>query len=521
MIGQAAWQWRKVHTRVLAYAGSAGFISLWTILRFFTQRTIFDLVGQQVLAQQLLHGGIAGAGVGITNYIPKLLFLYVPLHLLPGSPRLKLLLLTIVVNVATLVLLGLVLEKILHIFAIKAGALLWVGLLWVGAIAGSVFWIQFTNSRNLEVVGGVFLLYQGICYLERPSWRRLTVISLFTTILFFADTLQVYMTATPLVLYGLTLATQKRAFRSIGLLMGGLVASYIGSKLVFAGCIWLFSIHFIQSGEGAALSVHSLAHGMVGSLKAFVHLYSGGADAGKLRELCNFVFLATIISLSAYAIWNRLLPRRLLMLVGYIVVINELVYIASGQAGIPSTERYLIMTAPALVLLLGGLQASWKTFRPIGLTIIAIFISINGFFLTKSLATSSNGRFSQDAHLVSITRYIQHNPRTVVYASMDTAIPISYLYGSNTVVPLPLSCSKSYVVKDSTFYSKPAYRTQEGSAHTATAIILDGSAITNVPSTCSQEAITEQLGKPDTVTVSDDGSTILLYSANIGQKLHY
>lgn len=521
MTWQIIEQWARKRARLLAYTGSITFMTIWTVLRFFTQRTIFDLVGQQVLAQQLLHGGIAGAGIGITNYLPKLLFLYVPLHLLPGSPRIKLLLLTVIVNAATVLLLGLVLEKLLQKFSIKAGAFLWIGLVWLGAIAGSVFWVQFTNSRNLEVAGGVFLLYLGVCYLEHPSWRRLTAIGLFGAALFFADTLQLYMTAMPLILYGITLGVRSRTYRNISFLSAGLVAAYAGSKLLFSICVWLFSIHFVQNGTGASTpSVHSLIYGAANSLKALVHLYSGAADARKLRELCNLAFLATIVLACAYNIRYKLLPRRLLLLIGYVVVVNELLYVVSGQAQAAGTERYLIMTAPALVLLLGGMQASWKSLRKWGLATLGIVVAINGIFLTKALVSSSGHRYSQDSHLVSVAQYTANNPKALAYGSMDSAIPVSYLYGSGAA-PLPLSCSGSHLAKNDTFYSRTAYKRRERSTHTAVAIILDGSTITNTPSVCDQAAIISQLGKPARVATTNDGSVVLLYTPRVSSKLQY
>ncbi len=508
--------------RLLAYTGSTVFISLWTVLRFFTQKTIFDLVGQQVLAQQLLHGGIAGAGIGVTNYIPKLLFLYVPLHLLPGSPRIKLLLLTLAVNITTIVLLGLVLERILRKFGVKAGPFLWIGLLWLSMIAGSVFWIQFTNSRNLEVVGGVFLLYQGVCYVERSSWRRLVAVSLFATVLFFADTLQAYMSAIPLILYGMTVAIRSRSFRAVSLLSVSVVAAYIASGALLTVCAWLFSIHFVQNGGGLVIpSAHNLLPYAVNSLRALIHLYSGGADAGKLREICNLAFLAGMIALCIYSIRRKLLPSRLVLFIGYILLVNELVYVVSGQAHNTDTERYLIMTAPSLILLLGSAQASRRNLRVATVASAAILIAVNGLFLAKTCIASSDWRFTQDAHLVSVAHYMQDNPNLLPYASMDTAIPMSYLYGSDAVAPLPLSCQGSSLLKTSTFYSKTAYQRQEDTIRKMVAIILDGDTITNTPNVCNRSTILKQFGEPVETTTSNDGSTVLLYNFDIKRKLHY
>src|SRR6185369_6875611 len=93
--------------RLVVYTVGAGVVAIWTWLRFFTQRTVFDLVSQQVIVQQWLHGTLSPVHMGQTAYVPKMLLLYIPLDALPGSPRLKLLMLTVLINIATFVLLGL------------------------------------------------------------------------------------------------------------------------------------------------------------------------------------------------------------------------------------------------------------------------------------------------------------------------------------------------------------------------------------------------------------------------------
>jgi hypothetical protein len=511
--------WATNHTRLLAYGGGSLIISTWTILRFLTQRTIFDLVGQQVLSQQLLHGGITGAGIGVTNYIPKMLALYAPMIMLPGSPRLKLAVVTVFINITTLVLLGLVLEKILRAFDVRVGGALYVALLWLAAIAGSVFWIQFANSRNLEVVGGVALLYMGLHYLEQPRRKGLIVVLLFSALLFFADTLQVYMTAVPLVLYGASLYHDK--WSRIAWLTGALAAGLIVSKLLFVFAAHLLSIHFIQDTNKVGLpSPHTLVSGMIGALTGAARLYSGGVDAGNIRRVCNGIFLCVLASAVIYGIWRKLYPQRLLLFVAYILVINVAVYILSGQAAHADTERYLIMTAPAVLLLLGASQKVWQRFRIPGITIVSLFLLMNVVFLGKAAVQGARLDFSQDAHLASVERYVAQHPEILPYSSMDTGIPGSYLSGSDSKAPLPLSCTSTGLVKDSLFYSQTTFQKREAKrSYTLSAIILDGNTINNVPSVCDETQIEAQLGKPSTVTATDDGSIVLLYSKPISRAL--
>jgi hypothetical protein len=514
--------WCIRHLRLLTYGGGSLLIGTWTVLRFLTQRTIFDLVGQQVLTQQLLHGSIAGATIGVTNYIPKMFILYAPMVLLPASPRLKLIALTVAVNIATLILIGLALEKILRIFGVRTGGALYVGLVWLAAIAGSVFWIQFTNSRNLEVAGGLFLLYGGLRYLEQPGHRRLLAIAVFSAILFFADTLQLYMTAVPLIAYSAIICRHHR-WERVAWLAGALVMGYAGSKLFFISFAHLLSIRFTHdTGATAAPSLHALLEGIVGAITATARLYSGGVDAGNFRRAFDGLFLCLLAAVVGYAIWHKLLPRRLSLLAACIIVVNLTVYIVSGQAAHPDTERYLIMTAPAAILLLGASQKVWQRFQVQGTVAVCIFLVVNSLFLGKTIVQDYQLHFSQDSHLASVERYITLHPTVLPYGSMDTAIPASYLSGSDQKAPLPLGCAGAALVKDSLFYSTAAFRRRERqSRYTSAAVVLDDAAITNIPSVCNEADIVAQLGRPQGVAKTDDGSTVLLYNNSLSSTLHY
>lgn len=511
----------RLHARLLSYVTGGVLVTVWTLLRFFTQRTIFDLVGQQVLAQQWLHGGIAGAGVGVTNYLPKLFLLYIPLVTLPGSPRLKLVILTVLVNLVTYILLGLILEKLLREFGVRAGATFYGALVWLGAIAGSVFWIQFTNSRNLEVVGGVFLLYQGICYLKRPSWQRLAGLTLFCILLFFSDTLQFYMTAIPLVLYGLATTRQWANIRAVAYLVGGLAVGYVGAKGMMAATSHLLSLHFVQlvGTTPAPISLHTLSSGLTSSAKSFGHLLLGGSDAGRLREVYNGLFLALGFGGVIYASWRRLMPRRLILLVGCILATNEVVYVLSGQAQQASTERYLIMAAPAIILAFGALSAIRKRFRSIVIGVSCVLAAINILWLGNALVRSWPARFTADNHLASVQRYLDTTPGTLTYASMDTALPLAYLSGSYQHAPLPFTCVGTSVLKDSTFYARTAYYALESRPHQTVAIILDGNVSTL--SSCGESTIIAILGQPSRITQTDDGSPVLIYPNSATLAFHY
>ena len=151
-----------------------------------------DIIGQALL-ERSVYCGCRNA----QSDLLKTIFLYIPMELLPGSPRLKLILLTLLINLVTFFLLVTLLKKILHEFKVDNSRVA-VAVLWLSMIAGSAFWISFANSRNLEVAGGVYLLYNVLVIHRFNRKRQYVYLALFSGLLFFADTLQIYMTALPL-----------------------------------------------------------------------------------------------------------------------------------------------------------------------------------------------------------------------------------------------------------------------------------------------------------------------------------
>ncbi|MNR52710.1 hypothetical protein D3C85_1725990 [compost metagenome] len=93
---------------------------------------------------------------------------------------------------------------------------------------------------------------------------------------------------------------------------------------------------------------------------------------------------------------------------------------------------------------------------------------------------------------------------------MDTALPASYLYGSSKHSLLPLSC-RDKLAPSHLFYDKAAFHALQGKNVNYIAIILDGQTINNYPNTCSTEKIITQLGTPDRIDQTQDGSSVLIY----------
>jgi hypothetical protein len=498
--------------RVLAYVTGSLVICAWTLLRFFTQRSIFDLVSQQVIVQQWLHGAMSPAHMGQTAYVPKMLLLYIPLTALPGSPRLKLILITLIVNIVTFVLIALVLEKILRELGVPIRRTFYAALLWFSVIAGSVFWIEFVNSRNLEVVGGLFWLYLCLVLMHRQSLRLVAGMILFGCFLFFDDPLQFYMVAVPMLVYTLVRAIAKRQeFRAVGKLTGVTVTAYLGAWLLSILAAHTLQLTFKDTGGVVSppLSPAWIFHSVTGLAKATANLFAGGADAGKLRELANLGVLALCLVGFTYTYVRRSASRQLFALTGCIIAADALVFLASGQAvqG-PATSRYLILLAPLMVLAVSGIVVP-RTAHLATSVFLSAALLINLVTLGVALGRGWDTSFSQDTHLESVYRYIVQHPNTHIFASTDTSMPILYFHNLPAKRVTPLGCLDGRVVR--THFSMDSAFDSGDHLATPTAIVLDGDTIANAPNLCTLHTLEQQLGTPSTMTHTDDGSAVLLY----------
>lgn len=503
------------HATFSTYGFGSFIISAWTLLRFFDQRMVFDLVGQQVLARQWVHGHLSGATIGPTNYILKMLFLYVPMNVLPGSPRLKLILLTLVINIATYICIGLLLQRILHLFGGKAGIYGRAALLWLAVLAGSVFWIQFSNSRNLEVVGGLLLVERSLQFLQKPSRNLGVVIAGLAAVLFFADSLQIFMAAVPAVVYAVLLASKRRKLlRPASYLAAVLLAGFIGSRLLVSAAEHIFLVHFLSGrAPASSWSVVGVWHSLYGTLAGFGHLFAGASDGGRLREAVNLLLAGLLAVSLIYAAIRRYIPKRLALFTAVFIGVDSLVYIASGQAILAGTSRYLIMTAPIAILAVSSLALAARRERWLHGVLMAAMGStllLNVIMLGHSLAQRWDTRFPLDAHLYSVQRFTSQRHYKVIYASMDTALPLDYL--TNTASYLPLACDDSQLVNNRLFFDSSAAMKAQYHSQALVPVVLDGQQITNNPSVCSASAIINQLGTPKQTATTDDGSLVLLYS---------
>jgi hypothetical protein len=475
--------------RLMALSVGSLLVIIWTIARTLAPPATFDLYGQQVLTHQWLHGFHDYALIGITHYLLKMGLLYAPLDILPGDPRLKLLLLTAGVNLVTFIVIFVLLEKILQLFKLRPGLIFYVAMVWSASISGSIYWIQYTNSRNLEVAGGVLLIFLSLKYWLHPYRRLLMGLGIVATILLFSDTLQTYMTLLPLIVF------------------------LLWRRLQGEGSWKLFRYIAIILAAGFGESLQSWPSAAVGTVKWFAVLFSGGVEFARPLQALNMALAGLLLCLALVYWCQSARHRTVLGLCLMVVAVNTSVYFLSGQSLVAGTSRYLVMTMP-MVLLASAVvaaSASHTVRQMIAMGFVGLSL-LNGIMVAHVLQDTSGKTFPSDRHLQAVHNYLQKHHYRTAFTSLDTAVPATYLLGDHPAL-LPLSCEAGTLSPRYLFYDQAVSKHTIFKAHEITPLILDGDAIANYPIRCTETTATKQLGAPIKIEKLEDGSQVMLYDS--------
>lgn len=520
----------KKWDKVTLLVGSATLVC-WVIFRFFTKSINFDLVGQQLLARQWLEGNVEGSVIGPTNYILKILFLYMPAEMIGLDQEIFLTASAIAVNIVSFVGLYFVLKKILKYFSIEAGSFFNLSMLWLAAVAGSVFWIQFTNSRNLELLAGLLLLYVGLLLYRKMSRLAVLLFLVVASLTYFSDPLQLFITSTVLAVYVIlnSFFFQKEKRKEPLVILFLIVLGYLVARVLILTTQEISGTQFIAVSARPHLQeiVTNLPTVGIETAKNTIRLLAGTNEMGVWRQGLSMLIVGIFSVLSIMTLMTNkmcLKQRSFVLFVALMLAVPVAVYVASGQPlFISDTSRYLIVLVPALIMLfsvidLDVLSEKTKRVSVIGLGLL-LFINIGALFLVT--LQQGDKDYLAVSHLEERYSYLERNSYSYGYASMDTAIPSMYLLSKDKGnVLLPLSCEEGGSLRKATlFYDKNVFMRSEKS-DVAVPIIMDGNAITNHPNVCSEVDIKKQLGEP--IKIESDGvNTILVYDSSQLIKLNF
>lgn len=509
----------KINHFVVSLVIGSVLVTAWTLLRFWTERSIFDLVGQQVLARTLLDLGLIDATVGATHYITKIFLVYIPFELLGIDPRISLILMTLLINIGAFVAMALAIRSILRQLRVSSSPGLAVGLVWLASTAGSIFWIEFANSRNIEVAAGLWTIALGLRFLNHPGVASGIQWLILAAITFFMDPLQIYMTGLPLLAYfAIALAAQhnrsnwREGTATFGAAAAALLGAYVLARMLLAVIVGATGITVISDTDsvlGLASVLGNIGEAIKGSVTSNVRIFAGYMeDGGRLRQVVAILGLGLALAIWTISVARRKITKSAVVFVLVFMVSIQVAYLASGQSINGDTSRYLIMAAPIIVIAIASISPS--RLRHIALSGMFIVVLANTAYLLSVLPSAWHDRFSNDERLSVVAQLVGNSSNTTFYSSMDTALPAMFYHPGHTV--LPLGCSEHRLTKSQTFYSSSAFDTLQARPAQYAAIILDGGdQITNHPSVCTRVDIEQQLGPPTLVKELSDGTRALYY----------
>lgn len=494
---------------------ASSIVTLWVLFSFSTAALNFDAVGQQILTRQWLSGAMDGAGIGQTNYIVKMLFVYAPAEILGLNPKIFLFASTIAINIITLVGLSFLLEKIIKYFTKKElGSNFWLSSVWIASIAGSVFWIQFTNSRNLEVVAGVAIIYLGLVLYQKMNQRQLLWLILLSGLTFFTDPMQFFVSGAILVGYLLVDVLLCRSDARKAKFKNALIISVIIALgyLLSLGLKWLFEISFnltfasvIKPDFMQILQHPNIA--LMETVRNFYRLLSGTTELGRWKAFFNLVVFSVMLvtAILLFAKNKQLRQLKIFLLVWVSVCLG--VFVVSGQALVTdqNTSRYLIMIFPAIVILFGVLNS-----RTI-FVLMSVLVLVNTSSLILGIAKHGIG-ISNEAYLRSKYQYLAESNFSYGYADYDSALPANFLFASKKHILLPVNCDYGRVSRIDWFYDKKGYELIPDGDQELVPIILDGYDLGLGEVSCDINIIKSQLGQPVSIQ-SYGGDQILIYRA--------
>jgi hypothetical protein len=522
-----SYAWLAKNARLISLTGGTAVVALWTILRHINNGVNYDVVGQIGVAQQWAHGLMSDVQLGTTSYLLK-----VPVYILVNafhflSPMNRLLLLAIIFNVVTFLLIFFLYEKIMKLYRVESYSWLYLMMGWLAAITGNVFWADYANSRNLEAVGGILFIYLTLKFMEAKRSQTLGLLVICGSIVFFSDPLQFYVCGIGACLFVIGHLALHRTHRNLleaAGVLGATTAGYIGSQVLHLLANRFLHVTFLTEPythppltlSNLTETLHSVGDS---TLKIFgADFLTRPHDASSLREVLNVILLSSILF-----IYIKLRPQKLRQkaygLVAVVIVVNYLVYIASGQALQPATSRYLIMV-PLLAVLSIALLSDEITNKfslrlPHAWSAIIVASSV---MLLGALLISWPNRHSKDIHIYKATTFMQQGGFAYALSSREIGVTTTYFAQGKTTI-LPMACSPAHKIYfTNLFYDSAAFNALHTYFREVPVIVPpDGiKYLTN----CSVSDVYDQFGTPKRKIFIPDVGTALIYDTKSLGILH-
>ncbi len=491
--------------RAITYSVGSFIVVIWTILRHFTDAINFDIIGQQLVAEQWANGYSELAVLGPTNYLLKIPVYMVLNGLEFIDPRQRLILVTILFNVITYVLIVFILERIYRLYHGQIAENFYLLCIWLATIFGAIFWLNYPNSRNLEIAGGLALVYVVLRYDKYRKSVLLLYVSLLGGLVFFMDPLQAYMIGAPLSLALIVtgIASKKKQNIKPALFISGAIAgAFVVSKLLFMVSSKLLPVDFLilnspDRNYGISLIAVSVKNTVVNTLKIFdAEFFISPYDANTVREFLNFLVLV-VITIAIVRFFIRAGNKRSVNTVSVVILLtiifSYLVYVMSGQASADNTARYLIMI-PLLTLVLLAVEGEGafipEAFRVRTRGLLIITIAISTLLLSGGVLVNYPNRYSKEESISSVIDYLEDGEHSLALSTREVSMPVTYITDWSRIA-LPIICNSAEVKESYLFFDKASFRLIE-EVEDVVPVIVAGSG----PNQCTEAQIIEAFGRP-------------------------
>ncbi len=515
-------RWVEHHQTILTATVGSAIVAVWTVLRHITNGINFDVVGQIGVAAQWTHGLHGGAVFGATNYLLKM-----PLYALMNAtdwipPVVRILLLALICSAGAYLLIYFILRKIARLYRVKNFMLLNLGMLWLAVIMGRVFWVDYANSRNLEVAGGLAVLYLVFHLWEKgTTWRRSIGVVGLATLVFFADPLQLYIIGVGMGAAAVVFALRRNGDeRRRAMFSGGiLVVSAVLSRILAWLSTVILPVSYLEPPKTSpTLGVDTLTaiiqNSATSTLRIFdINVFSKALSVNSLRQLGGMLLLG----LAVYILirYRRAAPKQPVRVLVWLIIWNYAVYAASGNALMAMTERYLVMV-PLLVVLLLGLYGdvlqpvSLRRLAPLWLAVIVL----SGSLLAGAIVLQWPNRYHLDQPMFKLADFARTERYDFIVTSRGLAIPGNYYAGYETTVVPTMCVDDTHIVATNLFYDQAGYAGKLGRTDGTVAVVLPDEGVISDPFHCTSTVILTQLGTPDRETALPGVGTVYEYAGD-------
>lgn len=496
-------------------------MALWTIIRSITNGVNFDVVGQIGVAEQWARGMHSGAEFGATNYVLKLPLYFIVNGLDFLGPHAALLLLALLCNIATFVGIAVVIRRLLGLYNIRLTNWFYIGMVWLASISERVFWLDYANSRNLEVVGGLFVLYFGLKLYKQPSLRGILLLSAIGGVAFFADQLQLYVIGGGLIIGALLLALIARAkvqLIKLAHVVVGIIGAAIIAKLLLLIVTKIVPISFLVAPTGNTFDTSTITASLRGSLTSTLRIfdvdfYAAGSLINAGRQGINLLLFVVLVAIVVFA-WRKASPacRELGIMLLSCIAAAYGAYLASGQAALPQTERYLIMVPILFVALLATLSGSSIISRRISQSCALLIITVSFLLASGALAINLPNRYDKDVNITQTLAYLQQRGYRYALGSRD-GIPMTYFssFSKNPITVAPLICQPGErLVTSNLFFDKAGFARPQITQEVPLLVPVGG--FVSSGSVCNEAAVLKQFGRPVRIEPINSGSNAYIYS---------